>query len=459
MFEPFLIAFREAFQCAVILGFILIYPKIKDRKAYYISLFAGVFAAFISGSPLGYFPNISKLLWDNKTWTFWRYISEITIFYLSIVFVILKIKPSVFAVSSGLFILGFFLFLFEARAVGFLIRDIGAMKGTLNSITVVGLAGIIAGFAPLFFLKKSLTKIHLKGALTLSSLLLLTGALKFAFGGVSGIEDNDLLITLQRGLLIFLEGAVKHMQSVLLIPEHPFISVPFAGLARFLSGDRTAVSLMVIFIMFPPLFVLISLFARPDPIVNDTQVKAQKRLKIAFFRTELIYQTIPVLFSFLILVILIHSANISMNPLYEPVPAPVREGENPDLLMIPLSDKFGDFTDGKLRKYVYYYGNKQIIFLAILKADGSVGVALDECEICRPAEWNKDARGYAQKGDHLICKYCMTPIALPTINNPGGCNPIPIPFKIEDKNIAISLTDLINTHKFAEALDKKGTHL
>jgi uncharacterized membrane protein len=138
---------------------------------------------------------------------------------------------------------------------------------------------------------------------------------------------------------------------------------------------------------------------------------------------------------------------------------PVREGESRDMLRISLSDKAGSFEDKKMRKYLYYYGNKQIIFIAMMKPDGTVGVALDECEICRPADWNTDAKGYAQKGDHLICKYCMTPIATATLNSPGGCNPIPIPFKMEDSVITIRSADLIAVFNKLQELEKKGTHL
>ena len=77
----------------------------------------------------------------------------------------------------------------------------------------------------------------------------------------------------------------------------------------------------------------------------------------------------------------------------------------------------------------------------------------------RPADWNTDAKGYAQKGEHLICKYCMTPIATSTVNNPGGCNPIPIPFSVQDGSIVIKLADLTGIYDKTQALEKKGTHL
>ncbi|MEE9523831.1 MAG: DUF2318 domain-containing protein, partial [Thermodesulfovibrionales bacterium] len=229
--------------------------------------------------------------------------------------------------------------------------------------------------------------------------------------------------------------------------------------ASFMGGDRSALTITVLLFMAPPIFILVRLFAVPDPVVKDIEVKAHKRLKIAFFRKDLLLQSAPVIMALLVLIILIHSVNISLNPMYAPTPVPVRESEYDNQIRIPLSDKMGDLSDEKLRKYVYYYGNKAIIFIAILKPDGSMGVALDECEICRPAEWNKAAQGYSQRGKHLVCNYCMTPIPLPTIGNPGGCNPIPLPFSLIDDNIVIDADALIRLHKKVREMEKKGTHL
>lgn len=459
MFEPFLIALRESLQCAVILAIISGYRGLNAEEGYGKSAVIGVLGAFIAGFPAGYLPYLSKNLWTNETWTYLRYISESALFYLGLVFVFVKLNPSSFMRSTGFFFLGFFIFFFEARALGFLLKDIGTMRDMVYTTLVMGAVGTIAGFTPLVFLRKHLMRIPLRKAFVLSSLLMFIGALQFAFGGVGEIEKENIMILLQRGFLNFISEGVRHAQSMLLITDHSFMKIPFAGLGRFLSGDKTAMTLAVIFILIPPLFILIHLFSRPDPVVSDIHVGALRRQKIAFFRRELIYQTMPVLFAFMMLVTLVHAANISLNSLFDPPPLPVREGENESVLKIPISDKSGDITDKKLRKYVYYYGNKRIIFLAVLKPDGSVGIALDQCEICRPADWNKSAQGYAQRGEKLICKYCVTPIATSTVNSPGGCNPIPLTFTLEGNNIIIALDDLISTFKKAETLEKKGTHL
>lgn len=459
MQQTFLIAFREALQCTFIVSILLLYHPIRDNKRYFRYLIAGVLTAFILGFSIGYIPSISRFASNNEVWTFWRYIAETWIFYLSIVFIVLESKPSESAVSAGLFILGFIIFFFEARATGFLMLDIGAMTNKIFETFAAGIIGIFAGLFPLFFAKRLVQKISFKNPLLFASLIMTIGTWKFISGGVGELEKGGILLILQKGFLDFLDNFTGHIQSVLLIPDHTFIKIPFSGLFHFLSGDRTAMTLVVVFLMCPPVFILSHLFARPDPVVNDIQIGAQRRLSISFFRKDLIYQSVPVLAAFFMLVFLIHAVNASVNTLYEPTPVPVKEIEGQNILRIPVSDKFGSLADKKLKKYVYFYGNSQVIIIAILRPDGSAGVALDECEICRPAEWNKDAQGYAQRGDHLVCKYCMTPIAVSTVNSPGGCNPIPLPYKIDNNNIVITLEDLIRIHKSVKALEKKGTHL
>ncbi len=459
MADSFLIALREALQCSLLLALVLFFPAIRDSRNYRLSLILGVALAFLLGFPLGYVPVLNKSLFIRETWTFWRYLAETVIFYLGIVLTLYRSRPSQIAAIAAIFILGFFLFFFESRALGFLIQDMGAMQENRAAAFMLGLGAVALGFLPLVLFRKYLSALPLDRAFMLPSLLMIVGALQFLFGGVGELERENIMVPLQRGLLSLLEKGMHSVQSVLLLTDHRFLDVTGAGLARYLAGDRTALVLTVIFILAPPLFILIRLFSRPDPLVYDLPVPAQRRQKTAFFRSELLAQTIPVLTVFVVLVVLLHAVNISLNPLYEPAPVPVRSEGSENLLRIPLTDKLGDFTDKKLRKYVYYYGNKQIVFLAILKADGSVGIALDECEICRPADWNVDAKGYAQKGEHLICKYCMTPIPASTINNPGGCNPIPVSFRIEDSQIMVPLGDLIALYQKVQELEKKGTHL
>jgi uncharacterized membrane protein len=457
MSQSFLASLIEALQCAFLLVLITGHPGVKGRPR---PLALGVALAFLAGFSLGYMPGISGSLPDNETWAFMRHLFEFAVFYLGLLFVIVKLAPPSCLHGISLFAFGFLLYFFESRSLGFLVHDAGLMKEDVTGALAASVLGTLTGFSPLVFLRSKLGKVPFEKALTLPSLLVAVGALKFAYGGVGGIDDGNILVALQRGIQFFLENAVEHLQYVLMLTAHRFMEVPLTGLAGFLSGDRTATTLLVVFIMLPPVYILVDLFSRPDPDVAGIEVAAERRLRIAFFRRELVYRSAPVIASFILILVSLHAVNAAMNPLSEPTPIPVREsGEREGILSIPLSDRLGDFTDEKLRKYVYYYGSKQIIFIALMKPDGALGVALDECEICKPAEWNKSAQGYAQRGDHLVCKYCMTPIPVSTVNKPGGCNPIPVPFRLEERDIIIALDDLISVYREAKKLDKKGTHL
>ncbi|TAN40937.1 MAG: DUF2318 domain-containing protein [Nitrospirae bacterium] len=451
MLETFIASSREAFQCSFIITLLLLYPELKNRPGYVRSLVAGVASAFIAGFAVGYLPALGPNVIGNETWVFWRLFFDSLVFYISVFMAITSPGFSGRPLSAALCLLGFSAFFFEARALGFLARDIGIMQEKVAGTALAGISGAVLGFVPLFCVKGILNRIPVEKAFTSASLVMTFGALRFMLGGVSELEKGNIVSELQRGILVFMEAAVRKLQAALLMSGHAFIKVPFAALADFIAGDRTALTLTVIFIMTPPLFILLTLFARPDPLLHDLEAGAQKRREISFFRKDLVNHSIPALSVFIMLTVMLHEGNMAMNPLYDPPPSPVRELEGEKVVRVP----FSDISDKKLKKYVYY----QILFLIALKPDGTAGVALDQCEICRPAKWNKDALGYAQKGENLICKYCMTPIAMHTLNNPGGCNPIPVPFKLEDGQIVIEVEELITTYKKAEALEKKGTHL
>jgi hypothetical protein len=413
----------------------------------------------IAGFAAGAVPGLSRNLGTHETWTFWRHVAESSVFSLSIALLVTRRDPPHSLTALGLFLLGFLLCFFESRGLGFIVHDLGAMSGRpAASFGAAGL-GIVIGSLPLVLLRRPVRKLPFERIFSTASLLMTVGALQFGFGGLGELGGESVMVPLQRGLQLFVNEFMKSVQSTLLVTEHPFLDVSLSGLAQYLGSDRSALTATVLFLMAPPVFLLIVLFARPDPEVSGIAGSSRRRQNIAAFRQDLSFQAAPVLAVFIVLVVQLHAVNISLNPLYDPEPIPVREAEGSDLIRIPLAGKSGDLSDKKLRKYVYYQGSKQVLFLAVMKADGAVGVALDQCEICRPADWNKDAKGYAQKGENLICKYCVTPIATRTVNTPGGCNPVPVPFLVKEGAILISRDELVSAFDKAEALERTGTHL
>jgi uncharacterized membrane protein len=92
--------------------------------------------------------------------------------------------------------------------------------------------------------------------------------------------------------------------------------------------------------------------------------------------------------------------------------------------------------DGNLHRYAYKTESGTIVrFIVIKKSANAYGVGLDACDIC-------GATGYYQRGDQVICKLCDVVMNKTTIGFPGGCNPVPLQFKIESGAMLIDPSHL-----------------
>lgn len=110
------------------------------------------------------------------------------------------------------------------------------------------------------------------------------------------------------------------------------------------------------------------------------------------------------------------------------VPVTVQQGE----IRIPL-DKV---EDGRLHRYVYTAGGGTAVRFIIIKKGGSAyGVGLDACDICGPT-------GYYERDDQVVCKLCDVVMNKATIGFKGGCNPVPLEYKVAAGQIVIAAQSL-----------------
>ncbi len=357
------------------------------------------------------------------------------------------------------FLLGVVLGTPDGGALGGAFRDyLATAADQWPHTTMAALGGLAVALLPVVVGYRYWRKIRWEGIWSPATLVLTLGALQVVAGGIDDFASQDLLVGLQRGLDDFVGQGMRALRSIFLIEDHRYISVPFKGLLDYLGGDRISMSLMVCAAFTPPAWILLRLFAAPDPDVALYDAGSERRKTIAFFRRDLALRAVPIFAALALVLVEVHAANLTLNPLFDPAPVPVLADDTDTRIVIPLKDRFGDFTDGKLRRYVYNYGDKEIVFIAVMKPDGSVSTCLDECEICEPAAWNKKAKGYAQRGENLVCKYCVTPISIHSVGQPGGCNPIPFPSTYDEGNIYIDLDTLISLWRQVRATEKKGTH-
>ena len=93
-------------------------------------------------------------------------------------------------------------------------------------------------------------------------------------------------------------------------------------------------------------------------------------------------------------------------------------------------------NDGHLHRFVYRASTgEQVRYIVILKGGSAYGVGLDACEIC-------GVTGYYERDSQVICKLCDVQMNKATIGTRGGCNPIPIEYRIEEGKLRVPQTEL-----------------
>jgi high-affinity iron transporter len=90
--------------------------------------------------------------------------------------------------------------------------------------------------------------------------------------------------------------------------------------------------------------------------------------------------------------------------------------------------------EGRLHRFGLALGDRTVRFL-VWRSGEDVRVALDACRLCRD-------EGYVQRGEHLVCRNCAAEIFPPTLGMEGGCNPLPLRFRVEEGEARVRIADL-----------------
>ncbi len=107
-------------------------------------------------------------------------------------------------------------------------------------------------------------------------------------------------------------------------------------------------------------------------------------------------------------------------------------------VIVPLSQ----VEDGHLHRFEYMTDNKIAVRWIVIKKTGTAayGVGLDACDVCGDA-------GYYERGDQVVCKRCDVVMNIQTIGFKGGCNPIPISYRVSEGNMIFELDEIIAGEK------------
>lgn len=103
-------------------------------------------------------------------------------------------------------------------------------------------------------------------------------------------------------------------------------------------------------------------------------------------------------------------------------------------IVIPLEN----IDDGHLHRFAYTASDgTEVRFIVIKKNEVAYGVGLDACDIC-------GATGYYERENEVICKLCDVVMNKSTIGFKGGCNPVPLAYRIDSGSMVIEAQDLEN---------------
>ena len=125
------------------------------------------------------------------------------------------------------------------------------------------------------------------------------------------------------------------------------------------------------------------------------------------------------------------------------------------LLVEPVGDKFifdvDMLKDNELHRFAYITDEgKQIRFFLLNRFSDRVSpvIVFDSCMICGDM-------GYIKRGNDLICISCNVRIFLPSVGKEGGCNPIPMPFIFDGKNIIVDYKTITDGANFFSKVVEK----
>ena len=246
----------------------------------------------------------------------------------------------------------------------------------------------------------------------------------------------DLFSPLSMKVMKFIHDLVHQFFESMLVPDHLFfrrnvwdyIGYLFSSGVGFWGG---------LLIWFAPLLLLgAALRLESLPSVSHIRQGAKRRKLLASYIRERRCRLIIPCLAMLIMAAAVYNSRFPNVEYWDPKPVAVTVNPSGEII-IPKKGEI-DLEDGKLHKYLLTQGGREARFMILLTPDGKLTVTLDACAICKPD-------GYGQAEGTVVCYYCKTLIPLDTVGKPGGCNPVPVPFKTGEEGVIIDAMTVLNS--------------
>jgi high-affinity iron transporter len=304
--------------------------------------------------------------------------------------------------TAGLWI-GFFVFLMVVREGAELVLILRAVELSSAGVEVwIGtLLGIgIAVAVGLFFFQGTL-KIPLHRFFAATSVILMVVAFQLALTGLHELSEA-----------MWLPSSKAEMSTI-----GPIV--------------RNEIFFFIVILGAAALLVLREWFGSKAPVADEATNPAERRKQQWEFRRRRAWSFAAA--ALCVLVVLTLTAEyVYARSVNAPVKATALSAQD-NQVRIPLSQ----LIDSSLHYYTAEVNQADIRFLVIHKSGGDYAAALDACQICGPV-------GYRQEGQNVICRNCGAAIYIPSIGQSGGCNPIAVNSRVENGEVVVDLSALVD---------------
>ncbi len=322
------------------------------------------------------------------------------------------------------------------------------LKGlsSLNERVAVTFTSMLGGFFLCLGLSAAVMRLlnrRLIGSFfDLPQVLIFFSLTKLIAGGTQGFAELSLIPSVQRGMMKFSHDLIHQTFVMLMVPDHPLLKTTTWNFVGFFFGPNIASWESLFVILFLPLmFIYYSLFL---PLPEPSAATGAERRKLRHgLLSEKRRKALPVIvFVCIIIASWVSESGEKVSALYLPVPKPVVEDKG--MVLIPVTDPTMNLHDGRLHKFSLSHRGKEIKLIVMQKPDGKLSVCLDACEICEPD-------GYGQRDEYVVCIYCNTPIPAASLGAPGGCNPIPLAFTLDDRFVRIEVNEILEKAEYVNS--------
>ncbi len=261
------------------------------------------------------------------------------------------------------------------------------------------------------------------------------------FGFLSGYLAYKAAAALNHGRLVFVFTV-----QIIATAVQQIIFVMTVMMARQVLGIESFISFMAPFIdnqnkviyviYFVSILVPVTLFLQPRPERPAWANPAQYRQLVSRAIRRKRWGT--GLLAMLILTTVVSSAGgwyaNKKEALIPAVPVQAEDG----FVHISLEE----VSDGHLHRYAYRASDGTEVRVIIVQKGGSAfGVGLDACEICGPT-------GYFERDGQIVCRLCDVVMNKATIGLPGGCNPIPVEYRVASGEVQIPADKLEEARRY-----------